>query len=521
MEQWLASASQDETVKLWDVSEWTAPITPVSQRTSQVRDAIVAAVPGVNSAEDVTEAHLAAITILNLQRKGITALKAGDFDGLNSLIRLWLRYNELSTLPVGIFDGLTSLTTLYLDSNALTLLPAGIFDGLTSLTTLHLSDNALTSLSAGIFDGLTSLTTFHLSDNALTSLSAGIFDGLSELRLIWLRGNALTLLPVGIFDGLSEPLIEVVLSGNAVDPLPLTISVEKIGEGQFKAVAPTGAPFDLVLPLIVLNGSINGGANTVTIPAGNIESPPLNVTRTPGTTFAVTVDIGTFPELPARHTGYALVKSRDLPLVMTEGTILIWSATMTVGDNEYGKGWTSRTYLSGDSLSDLDFTFEGHTYRYSLIFRSYTRRSLSVSFASDGGGTIANQATRQKFNFHVGEGVNEKVFNLGEGHYNIVGTPRDHEIRHSSWQVSWNKGDRVSLKLTLAPESKWKAISVSARTPQVRDAIVTAAGVNSATDVTDGHLRAITSLNLGYKLVTLLKSGDFGGLSSLTTLFPA
>ena len=34
---------------------------PVSDRTPQVRDAIVAAVPGVNSAADVTEAHLAGI----------------------------------------------------------------------------------------------------------------------------------------------------------------------------------------------------------------------------------------------------------------------------------------------------------------------------------------------------------------------------------------------------------------------------------------------------------------------------
>ena len=37
---------------------------------------------------------------------------------------------------------------------------------------------------------------------------------------------------------------------------------------------------------------------------------------------------------------------------------------------------------------------------------------------------------------------------------------------------------------------------VSDRTPGVRDAIVAAAGVNSATDVTEAHLAAITSLDL-------------------------
>ena len=268
-----------------------AVFTSVCDRTPQVRDAIVAAVSGVSNCRNVTEAHLAAITILDLQRKGITALKAGDFDGLNSLIRLWLRYNELSTLPVGIFDGLTSLTTLYLNSNALTSLPAGIFDGLTELRDLHLSDNALTSLPAGIFDGLT------------------------ELRLIWLSSNALTSLPAGIFDGLTEPLIELVLSGNAVNPLPLTVSLEKVGTNQFKAVAPSGVPFDIVLPLTITNGSITGGASTLTIPVGSVESEPLTVTRTPGTTFAVTVNIGDpLPVLSGRHQGYALVKSADLPL---------------------------------------------------------------------------------------------------------------------------------------------------------------------------------------------------------------
>ena len=58
-----------------------ADITPVQDRTPQIRDAIVAAVPGVNSANDITAAHLAAMTTLEASKKSITALKAGDFDG--------------------------------------------------------------------------------------------------------------------------------------------------------------------------------------------------------------------------------------------------------------------------------------------------------------------------------------------------------------------------------------------------------------------------------------------------------
>ena len=64
-------------------------------------------------------------------------------------------------------------------------------------------------------------------------------------------------------------------------------------------------------------------ATSLTILTGSMESETLTVTRTPGTTDPVTVDIGTsLPGIPADkdanrnllHQGYTLVKSADLPL---------------------------------------------------------------------------------------------------------------------------------------------------------------------------------------------------------------
>ena len=76
-------------------------------------------------------------------------------------------------------------------------------------------------------------------------------------------------LPDGLFSGLSS-LTSLKLSDNAADPMPLTVSLEKVAAGQFKAVAPTGAPFDLILPITVENGSIIGdGVTTLTIPKGS------------------------------------------------------------------------------------------------------------------------------------------------------------------------------------------------------------------------------------------------------------
>ena len=335
-----------------------------------MRDAIVAAVPGVNSAADVTEAHLAAITSLYLNRRNITTLKAGDFDGLTALTGLDLHDNQLSTLPEGIFDDLTALTTLELHDNQLSTLPEDIFDGLTELRTLQLQNNQLSTLPEDIFDGqsnmgelflfgnqltalpagifdkltvlrnlnlegnqlstlpegifnkLTELNYLTLADNRLTTLPAGIFDGPSALYDIWLDGNQFTTLPAGIFKMTASflTLRKLYLEDNAVDPLPLTVSLEKVADGQFKAVAPAGATFDFILQISTANGTINGGTTTLTIPKGSVESDTLTVTRTAGTTIPVTVDIGTLPQLPTSHQGYELVKSTDLPLEVMGAT---------------------------------------------------------------------------------------------------------------------------------------------------------------------------------------------------------
>ena len=332
-------------------------IHPLSDRTPQVRDAIVAAA-GVGTPEEVTEDHLAAITALNLSFSDITSLKATDFDGLISLEVLLLNNNHLTDLPVGVFSGLISLQSLYLNNNLLTFLSETVFNSLISLEVLLLNNNQLADLSVGVFSGLISLQSLYLDSNQLTVLPEGVFSGLTALEYLYLNNNA-------------------------VAPIDLTVSLERVGEGQFKAVVPTGAPFEIRLPLNVTNGSIIGGATSLTIPQGSVESDTFTVIRTPGTITPVTTDIGVLPGLPEAHRGYGLVKSGDLPIVLI--------------------------------------------------------RSVGIN-------------------------------------------------------------------------------PLSARTPQVRDAIVIAAGVNAPEDVTEDHLSAITSLNLAFSNITSLKAGDFDDLTSLEVL---
>ena len=333
----------------------------VCDRTPQLRDAITRAASR-SDCGDVTVDDLVEITWLTVSGKNISALKTGDFAGLVLLRGIVLGDNQLTALPAGVFAGLadikqislsnndlsalpgdvfSSLTTLRvirLDRNALTGLDAGTFAGLRALEWLELDQNQLSTLPAGIFSGLTALETLELQDNRIESLPGGVFSGLAALKELWLPDNRLSTLPAGVFSGLPaltsldlrrnrfSELPPGVFSGmtahpdefwfqeNPTDPLPVTVSLESPSAGQFRAVAQTGAPFGMVLPIRVDGGSIDGGVRAATIPQGDSASAPLDVSRAAGATAAVTVDLAALPGRPATDRGYGLVASADLPL---------------------------------------------------------------------------------------------------------------------------------------------------------------------------------------------------------------
>ncbi len=311
----------------------------VSSRTEQVATAIAAAV-GARAMSTVTETDLATITSLDLSGTSLTTLKTGDFADLVSLTTLNLSNNALTDLPAGIFDDTPSLSSITLANNQLSSLPVGLFTGLSSLGTVDLSGNSITSLSGDTFSGLSALTTLNLSNNRLSTLPAGIFEGLTSLN-------------------------QLSLSGNTVDPLQIGVSLQKVGTNQFKAVAPTGAPFSIVLPLERINGTVRGGATTIQIPKGSVESQSLTMARMPNTIAAVEVDIVNVPQLLSNHNGYALVKSMtrrlevlptlNSPPVFTEGN----STTRTVAEN------TAAGTNIGTPVSATDADEDTLTYRLS------------------------------------------------------------------------------------------------------------------------------------------------------------
>ena len=375
----------------------TSDLSPgICSRTPEVVEAITSAL-GLNQADcgDVTDAQLSTITTsFDLAQRRVSTLQQGDFAGLSGLSELDLSGNQLTGLPSGVFAGLTALTKLSLNDNQLAALPSGVFADLTALTELTLDDNQLAALPSGVFADLTALTKLSLGDNQLGALPSGVFANLSKLENLTLQNNSLASLPSGVFAnlsklenltlqnnslaslpsgvfadltalkdvrlfnnqlmtlpsavfaGVSSKLATVHLGGNPGSPFPLTVSLAPAGRDRVKAIIPSGAPFEMVLPVSVTNGRVDGGADTITIPAGKVESDTfLSLIKTTASPD-VTVDIGTLPMPPTRanvfdffaphHEGYELVKSSDLPLTInvTEGNNPPVAEDLTIGLNE-------------------------------------------------------------------------------------------------------------------------------------------------------------------------------------------
>ena len=147
---------------------------------------------------------LSKLTQLNLQTNALSSLPVDAFEGLSALKSLVMHYNQLTALPVGLFDGLSNLEELALISNQIAALEPGVFDGLSNLKTLELFDNRLRPLAATVFDGLSNLELLWLSSNRIATLEPGLFDGLSNLEFLELGQNRLSALKPGIFGNLSS-----------------------------------------------------------------------------------------------------------------------------------------------------------------------------------------------------------------------------------------------------------------------------------------------------------------------------
>ena len=163
-----------------------APTGGICERTPQIRDEIVTVLvdygwTGVSDCGDVTPEVIDAAceeVSFDFSDKGITALKAGDFEGFNS-----------------------SECEVDLSGNALTSISADVLPA--SVYQIDLSDNDLTRIPAGIFPQIVELEYIYLEGNRIETIAPDAFAGMSGLRLLRLRDNRLSTLPDGVFEDLT------------------------------------------------------------------------------------------------------------------------------------------------------------------------------------------------------------------------------------------------------------------------------------------------------------------------------
>ena len=392
-------------------------------RTGVVRRALLALISSVSNCADVTATHLAAIGTLDLSP--ITALAAGDFAGLTSLIALRLNNNNLATLPDGVFDGLTALRTLRLDDNRLTTLPDGVFAGLTALRTLRLEDNflatlpdgvfagltalrmltlqrnRLTTLPAGVFDGLTELTTLGLYENSLTTLPAGVFDGLTALETLYLYDNSLTTLPAGVFDGLTA-LTTLNLSDNSLTRLRAGVFAELTALTGLSLTGNDGAPFAPKAVALPDDGTVSDAGGTVTLDGSrsggawgtNVTYGWALTTPTSGATF--NDNTSPTPEVTIE----ALAPGTELTFTLTVtgrgGTDGITPDTDTATVTATGPPASDDATLSGLTVNDgtsdltLDPTFASAKTSYAAeVANAVTTVTLTAMTTDDGASVSA------------------------------------------------------------------------------------------------------------------------------------
>ena len=322
--------------------------TNVCARTPQIRDAIVAAVAGVNDCADVTTAQLASIPLLDLTGKGIPSLKATDFRDLGHINSLRLESNQLTTLPSGIFSDLSHTVEIILENNQLTGLDADIFRGLNNLEWLLLANNRLSALDATIFHGLDNLHTLGLRKNQLSALDVNLFKGLNNLQHVTLGENELSALDANIFSGLNT-LQALSLENNQLSSLDANL---------FNGLSNLQALLLNNNRLSALDANLFNGLNTLqrlylnnnqltALPAGIFSG--LNALNfvwlwgNPGAPFTLTLELARTDNTNPEAAGPATVKVKlaegapfdmNIPLSVEDGTLLANTATLTSGQTE-------------------------------------------------------------------------------------------------------------------------------------------------------------------------------------------
>ena len=505
-----------------DASPIRIALTDLCDRTPQVRDAILAKLPGVDDCFVVTKTQLNELAgRLDLSDTGLRSLQDRDFAGLTGLERLVLAQNSITSLPKDIFNGLTGLRVLALYENSITSLPEDVFDGLTSLVTLDLSNNSITSLPEDVFDGLTSLTFLFLPGNSMTSLPEDIFDAPTGLTFLYLDNNNIASLPSGVFDGLTS-LVFLWLQNNNLDSFPTDAlsALPSLGTGddgvlRIENNPEVGSPpFSIPYELVRTGGGADGpAAIQVRLPVyapAELRSQTVSLSATGGTlavgqtpaAASVTVDLDT-----------------DVTVVSTGNSAVIVSTTAPSGQS------ATNGMVVGEAKS-LTLNLNARPTGAPAITRTDTGTPVTGQTLTVARGTLDDPnglptpfvATAYQWQRSTSKNFtnSRNIRNATRSSHSLTADDAGTYIRV---KVSFTDG-ATNPEIVASSPLRIAATDLCDRTPQVRDAILgKISGVNDCFIATAAQLNELAgTLNFGNAKLTSLLPNDFAGLASLTEL---
>ena len=170
---------------------------------------------GDNNIEDLSSHEFRGfLHALNLDRNGLKKVGPSCFHRLEGIQTISLTGNKLLSLPENLFQGLTSLLNVFLGKNKISIIMPKLFEGLKNIKKVYLDHNNLRFIPHGLFNSLKTLEFLRLDANKITNIEEKPFPKHSSLRQLYLQENNLSSIPSWIF---SLRTIEVIdLSSNGL-----------------------------------------------------------------------------------------------------------------------------------------------------------------------------------------------------------------------------------------------------------------------------------------------------------------
>ena len=505
----------------------TVQVPGFCNRTAQVQTTILAtseAAAANNNCLEVSPDMLAAITILNLGRTGITTLQAGDFDGLTALQTLKLNDNSITSnsttpLPAGLFDGLTSLQNLFLAGNrgitalpeelldgltslqnfylnhtGVTTLPEDFFDGLSSLQDIYLNHSRITSLPDDLFDGLSSLEVLHIHTNSLPSLPAGIFAGLSSLTDLQLYSNQLTALPANLFNGLSS-LQNLYLNNNSIASLPeeLFDGLSSLQNLYLNNNSIASLPEDLFDGLSSLQNLYLNNNSIASLPAGLFAGLSSLADLRLGSNQLATLPEDPFDGLTALTALH--LENNDIATLPND---IFTGFSATLGTLRL----QAQTNANVAMKVPLYLHQVGNVVIANIRAGAPAALTVNLSVTSSGGGAATTAAI---------------VIPVGGTHNSITLVPTGGETLTAAFAATPATLDIADLQ-GVAYETGTLAGGICSRTPAVQNKLQALAAPTFCDQVDATDLAGITTLDLSNAGIESLQASDFADLTELTTL---